>query len=212
MSVPRPHGRCLGDRVADLADGRLDPAAAERAYAHVAACGPCRVALEAQRQSSARLERSAPVEPSADLLGRLRGIAAAADPGDADLPASDPAAIPAQPAAGVRPRGAAGLRPAATLGSTRPATVSGSARRRRGRVVLGAAAGAAALAVAAVMGGTSASLSAPVRPTPSIAPVVDALTDAHATTADRMPFSGPRIVTAGFPAASSLEGSPSSTP
>lgn len=182
MTGPR-RGRCLGDRVADLADGRLDATATERAYAHLASCGRCRVELDAQRQVSADLGATAPLEPSADLLSRLRGIA---------VPA--PSVIPEQPPTGTHPRGGAGVRPSAVTGPSRPS----AGRRRRARVALASAAGAAAFALAAVLGSGSVASPGPALTSPSIAPVVDRLTDAHASTADRMPFSGPRVLYAGF--------------
>jgi hypothetical protein len=192
VKAPRP-GRCLGDRIADLADGRLGPAVAERAYAHVAVCTRCRAALEAQREVRSRLAQSADPADGAegDLMSRLRGIAA--------TPAST--AIPAQPTAGRTPAGAAGVRPGSGSGSasTRPA---GARRRHRTRIAIASAAGAAALVVVAAVGGGSSAVSGPARPAPSIAPVVDRLTDAHESSADQMPFSGPRIVTAAFSAPS----------
>ncbi len=173
--------RCLGPRIAELADGRLGPAEAERAFAHVAVCATCRGALAAQRAVISRLDTAPPAEPSADLLARLSGIAATPLP-----------PIPTQGGAGVRPAGAAGRRPTGSApGSTHP-------RPRRGRrVVIAGAAGAAALAVAVVVGGSSA-LTGAVVTRPAIAPVVDTLTDEHAVSADQMPFSGPRIVTVGY--------------
>jgi anti-sigma factor RsiW len=186
VSSSRP-GRCLGDRIVDLADGRLDPAAAERAYAHVAVCPRCRAALETQREVRARLAQTPPEPAQApdDLIARLRGI-----------PAVPPdATIPAQPAAGHGSAGRAGVRPGVRAVSTGPTPAR---RRHRTRIALASAAGAAALAVAAVVGGGSAAVSGPARTTPSIAPVVDRLTDAHESSTDQMPFSGPRIVTAAF--------------
>jgi len=178
--------RCLGPRIADLADGRLEPAEAEKALAHVAVCSTCHDALVAQRAVISRLDTVDPVDPPSDLLGRLRGIAE---------PSSDPLpAIPEQGGAGMRPGGAAGRGPSGTApGSTRP-----PARRHRGRIALAGAAGAAAMAVAIVVGGSSALTTAVVTPSPSIAPVVDTLTVEHVVSADQMPFSGPRIVTVGY--------------
>jgi hypothetical protein len=61
--------------------------------------------------------------------------------------------------------------------------------------VLASAAGAAALAVAAVVGaGSGATGGTVVRPA-SIAPVVDLLTYEHAASSEQLPLSGPRIVT-----------------
>ena len=175
--------RCLGPRIADLADGRMAPVEAEKAYAHVAVCATCRDALAAQLAVISRLDTVGPLEPSTDLFARLAGISAA-DP----LPA-----IPPQGGAGARPGGAAGRRPAGSgPGSLRPPS-----RGRRGRIVLASAAGAAALAVAVVVGGSSALTSAVVS-RPSVAPVVDTLTAEHVVSADQMPFAGPRIETVAF--------------
>ncbi len=177
--------RCLGPRIADLADGRLAPAEAERAFAHVAVCTTCHEALTAQRAVRSRLDTVGPVDPPSDLMGRLRGIA---DPRDAAVPP-----IPSQGGAGLRPGGAAGRRPAgAGDAPTRP-PVQG----RRRRIVAAGAAGAAALALAVVVGGSSA-LTGAVVTRPSIAPVVDTFAVEHAVSADQMPFSGPRIVTVGY--------------
>lgn len=177
--------RCLGPRIADLADGRLDAAESERAFAHVAVCGTCRAALAAQRAVISRLDTAPPAEPSADLLARLSGIAGP------DRPAGSH--IPPQGSAGARPGRTAGRRPSGSApGPTRPET-----RRRRGRIVIAGAAGAAAIAVAVAVGGSSA-LAGAVVTRPAIAPVVDVLTDEHAVSADQMPLSGPRIVTVSY--------------
>jgi len=172
--------RCLGPRIADLADGRMAPAEAEKAFAHVAVCATCRDALAAQRAVISRLDTVGQIEPSSDLFARLAGISST-DP-------SPVPAIPDQGGAGPRPGGAAGRRPAGSApGSVRPPS-----RGRSGRIVLASAAGAAALAVAVVVGGSSALTSAVVS-RPSVAPVVDTLTAEHVVSADQMPFAGPRI-------------------
>jgi len=177
--------RCLGPRIADLADGRMAPAEAEKAFAHIAVCATCRDALAAQRAVISRLDTVGLVEPSTDLFSRLTGIAAT-DP-------SPVPAIPAQGGAGLRPGGAAGRRPAGLApGATHPPTPG-----RRGRIVLASAAGAAALAVTVVVGGSSALTSAVVS-RPSVAPIVDILTDEHVASADQMPLAGPRIETVAY--------------
>ena len=183
----RSGGGCLGDRVADLADGRLPAAEAETAFAHVAVCDRCRVALDTARAASAALAEPAPA-PSEDLLARLLGIPAAEE---AAARPFVPPVVPAQ--AGTRPTGSAGVRPAAASSSSRPAT-----RRRRVRVAVGSAAGAAALAAAAVVGGAPAALGGPQAPASQFAPVVDALAGEHSASTQRMPFSGPLVITAAF--------------
>ena len=65
-------------RLAGLADGRLDPSAAERVLAHVVVCVPCRRELIAQRQVRAQASDRAPGPD------RRCGAAGPADPVAAD--------------------------------------------------------------------------------------------------------------------------------
>ena len=152
------------------------PADAETAFAHVAVCDRCRVALDAQRAVSRARGAAAP-PPSDAFMARLLGIPAPA--------ASRPR--PGAPAAG-RARAA---RPASGRPWSAPANRP-AARRRRVRVAVGSAAGAAALAVVAVVGGAPAAIGGSCAPTVAVAPVVDALADEHSASTQRMPFSGPR--------------------
>ncbi len=194
-------GRCLGDRVADLADGRMAPAEAERAYAHVASCSACRAALDAQRAASSALDAVPDPAPSADFLARLSAIPSA-EPVPAAEPALSAAAIPAQASgpAGVRPTGPAGVRPR-------------TSRRPRRRTVVATAAGAAALAVVAVVGGSSAGLgTVATPPRPSFGPVINTFAVEHAVSVDTMPLSGPRYETTSFGTAPSGSPSPSTAP
>jgi hypothetical protein len=188
--------RCLGARIADLADGRLPAAEAERAYAHVAVCPDCRAALEAQRAARRRLgsAEQPSVAPPSDLFDRLLGIAEGAP------------AIPVQGGAGVRPGGAAGAHPASARVRSR--------RVRRGRVVIAGAAGVVAVAAAVAVGVPNAVSGIVTSRPPSVAPVVDTFTDEHAVTADQVPFTGPRIVTVGYtiPDATTPGGSPTPEP
>ena len=188
----RPSG-CLGDRVADLADGRMSPADAETAYAHVAVCDRCRPALAVERGASAALSTPA-TGPSDDLMARLLGIPAA------EAAAARPFVPPVVPVqAGTRPSASACVRPAATAAPPRPVR-----RRRRVRVAVGSPAGAAALAVAAVVAGAPAAIGgASQAPASQFAPVVDALADEHSASTHRMPFSGPLVLTAAFDGRSS---------
>ena len=79
-----------------------------------------------------------------------------------------------------------------------------SRTRRRVRVAVGSAAGAAALAVAAVVVGAPAAIGgASQAPASQFAPVVDALADEHSASTQRMPFSGPLVITAAFDSRSS---------
>ena len=191
---------CLGDRVADLADGRMAPAEAEKAFAHVAVCDRCRVALDTQRAATAALREDVPGMPEG-LMGRLLAIPfAESEPDPVEAAA---ASIPAQAVAGsTRPSGAAGVRPAVPAASARPS----ASRRRRTRAAVGSAVGAVAVAVAFTVTGAPAAVSSPApAPAPSIAPVVDALTAEHSASTRRMPFAGPQVVTAAFAGVSSTQ-------
>lgn len=193
-------GRCLGDRVADLADGRMSPAEAERAFAHVAACPACRAALDAQRAATAALEAAPEPAPSLDFLSRLSAIA--------ESPAGAPEPATSEPAAVIPPQsGPACVRPTGPAG-TRPRT----SRRPRRRVVVATAAGAAVLAVAAAVGASSAGVGAVTPHRPSFGPVVDTFSVEHSVSVDTMPLSGPRYETAGFGTSPTEAPSPSTAP
>ncbi|NAZ88621.1 anti-sigma factor family protein, partial [Kineococcus indalonis] len=85
-----PH---LGARVTPLVDGRLAPDAALRADEHLRACCECAEAVEAERLVRARLRALPDLEPSGDLMARLRDIGGPSGP----LP---PRGGPARPSAG----------------------------------------------------------------------------------------------------------------
>jgi anti-sigma factor RsiW len=184
--------------VADLADGRLSPAETERAYAHVASCPACRVALEAQRTASTVLGSAAGIEPGTEFLSRLAGIPVQGAPAAA-------ADIPAQAPVGVRPARGSRVRPqAASPVSTGPA------RRRSRQVAVGAAA-SAAVALAAYVGVSTATAGAVLPPQPAIGRVVDTFAVEHAVSVDRMPLTGPQIQPVGYTGASG-SASPSPAP
>ena len=192
-------GRCLGARVADLADGRLSPAETERAYAHVAVCSACRVALEAQRTASTVLGSTAGTEPGADFLARLTAIPEQAAP-------RTPSVIPAQPAAGVRRAGTAHARPHGAY-----PLPSAPGHRRARQVAAGAAASAALVAAAYV--GVSSTAGVVTTPTPAIGRVVDTFAVEHAVSVDQMPLTGPQIQPADYTGTSaSASSSPSPAP
>jgi anti-sigma factor RsiW len=182
-------GRCLGARVADLADGRLSPAETERAYAHVATCPACAVALEAQRAASSSLGGTAIPAPSSDFLTRLGAIPAQESPLVEPTPVARPTSlIPSQAAAGARRT--APIRPRA--GASTAPVPTGPGRPRTRRVVVGAAA-SAALVVAAYVGVSGATTAAVTTPQPAIGRVVDTFAVEHAISVDRMPLTGPQI-------------------
>ena len=185
-------GRCLGARVADLADGRLSPSEADRAYAHVAGCSACAAALHAQRAISGGLRAvSGQAAPTDDLVARLMRIS--------EIPAPPvdgvEAAIPVQGASETRLVGRPMHRARTGSGTPTTASAPSSTQPRRRTIVVGAAAGVAAVAMAALLGG-SAALSAQVTvPTAPLAPVVDTLAAVHVTSTDRLPLTGPQFQT-----------------
>ncbi|WP_432491598.1 anti-sigma factor family protein [Kineococcus gypseus] len=166
-----PH---LGARVSPLVDGRLAPDAAVRAGEHLRACADCAEAVEAERLVRARLRALPDLEPSADLLVRLRDIGG---PGGPLPPRDRPMAVPARPAVGAAPPARADL--AHPPARTRPAPAPARRRRVHRRPVAAALAGTFSLlgvgiAGFLVLGGQQPQAPAPVaelRTTPSSAPV-----------------------------------------
>ncbi|MHB1488964.1 MAG: zf-HC2 domain-containing protein [Cellulomonas sp.] len=68
----------LGSLTSALVDGQLDPAAAERALAHAAACAPCAAELAAARAYQRVLSAIDDVAPAPDLTARLLALGAGA--------------------------------------------------------------------------------------------------------------------------------------
>ncbi|MGN8246819.1 zf-HC2 domain-containing protein [Cellulomonas soli] len=126
----------LGSRISALVDGQLDPAATERALAHVAGCRGCALELGQARAARRALAQAAEVAPAPDLTSRLLSLASQCPP---DVP-GDPFAAPSPRLIG--PLGSAAYTvPARGLRGD----VTGRSRARLGR---GALAGAGAVAAA----------------------------------------------------------------
>ncbi len=64
----------LGTQIAALVDGRLAPAAAERALGHVAGCADCAAEVAAQRATRTVLASAAQVPVAEDLAARLLAL------------------------------------------------------------------------------------------------------------------------------------------
>lgn len=67
----------LGSSVSALVDGQLDPHEAERAWAHVMTCPPCRRLVEREgwvKRQLAEIAGTEPVLPPPGLLGSLHGL------------------------------------------------------------------------------------------------------------------------------------------
>ncbi|GIG28618.1 zf-HC2 domain-containing protein [Cellulomonas marina] len=130
----------LGSRLSALVDGRLPPAALERALAHVADCPVCAAELRAARAAREALAQARDVEPAPDLTARLLGLACAP-------PADRSTALGRRSAEGPAPRDPIADR---VVGGRR---LPGHALRgevgrrgRPGRAVVGSLAGAGVLA------------------------------------------------------------------
>lgn len=85
----------LGSRISALVDGQLDPAATERALAHVATCPGCARELAAAREAHRALAAASDaVAPPEDLTARLLALSSQVPPvPPAARPAGDPFAV-----------------------------------------------------------------------------------------------------------------------
>ena len=81
MSLPESH--LAQEAIAALVDGELSGGAAGRAARHLAGCGQCRMAVAAQREAKAALQREVDLDVPGDLLSRLKAI-----PFTAEVPGS----------------------------------------------------------------------------------------------------------------------------
>jgi anti-sigma factor RsiW len=81
VSIPESH--LAQEAIAALVDGELSGGAAGRAARHVTGCAQCRMAVAAQREAKAALQRDVDVAVPGDLLSRLKAI-----PFTADVPGS----------------------------------------------------------------------------------------------------------------------------
>ncbi|GIG40381.1 hypothetical protein Cph01nite_21430 [Cellulomonas phragmiteti] len=128
----------LGSRISALVDGQLDPAATERALAHVATCTTCARELAAARAARQALAAAEPVAPPEDLTARLLSLSTQGVP---PVPASpvgrDPFAV-----------GAGAALPFAATHALRGDVV---ARRPPVRLVVGSMAGLGAVAAGLFM-------------------------------------------------------------
>jgi hypothetical protein len=77
MSIPESH--LAQEAIAALVDGELSGGAAGRAARHLGGCVQCRMAVAAQREAKAALQRDDDVAVPGDLLSRLKAIPFTAD-------------------------------------------------------------------------------------------------------------------------------------
>jgi anti-sigma factor RsiW len=81
VTIPESH--LAQEAIAALVDGELTVGPANRAARHLAGCGQCRMAVQAQREAKEALHESADVSVPGDLMSRLCAI-----PFTADVPGS----------------------------------------------------------------------------------------------------------------------------
>jgi anti-sigma factor RsiW len=81
VSLPESH--LAQEAIAALVDGELSGGAAGRAARHLAGCVQCRMAVAAQREAKAALQRDVDLDVPGDLLSRLKAI-----PFTAEVPGS----------------------------------------------------------------------------------------------------------------------------
>ena len=128
----------LGSRISALVDGQLDPAATERALAHVALCRGCARELADARAARRALAAAEPVQPTEDLTARLLSLSAQGAPPVA--PRCDPFAV--------------GDGTSLPVAATRALRGDVVARRSPVRLVVGSVAGLGAVAASLfVLGG-----------------------------------------------------------
>ena len=183
----------LGDLLSALVDGELSGAELDRASAHVAACGACRVEANALRRLKHELRALAEVRDSDEITSRLLAMTSEAGPeGPIDPAAPGGSAIPSPRGRGHgrRHRRPAGRRATGDLYSAVPS------RRRRGRYVLW---GTVSLVVVGIgtaafgMGGGSGSTG------PQITPQLEVFDIQHAITSGDVPFAEPADVSTRVP-------------
>jgi hypothetical protein len=145
VSIPESH--LAQEAIAALVDGELSGGAAGRAARHLAGCVQCRMAVGAQREAKAALQRDVDLAVPGDLLSRLKAI-----PFTADVPGSGDQDTLSAGADGLTVSGSSGswaipLAPADP--PARPADGGGGRWRRRGMTgaLAGIGLGVAVLAV-----------------------------------------------------------------
>ena len=184
----------LGDLLSALVDGELSGTELDRANAHVAACGACRVEAHALRRLKHQLRALAEVSDCDDITRRLLSMC-----GTDGQPGQDGQAAPV-PARQLgrqrnrRRRVAAGRRAMGDPYSAQPSRRL--IRRRRGRYVLWSTVSLVVVGIGTAafgMGGNTGSTG------PQITPQLEVFDIQHAITSGDVPFDDPADVSARVP-------------
>lgn len=178
----------LGELLSALVDGELSGAQLDRANAHLATCGACRVEASALRRLKHQLRALAEVSDSGEIADRLLALTDQPDPA-----AQAPLRHPGRPPGGGRRRGrfhAAPQRDAAAPHCAVPRRKR--AGRRRGRYVLWSTVSLVVVGIGAAafgMGGGGT-------PEPKVVPQLEVFNLQQAISSGDVPFADP----AGTPA------------
>lgn len=178
----------LGDLLSALVDGELSGAELDRANAHVAACGACRVEANALRRLKQELRSlAAEVSEPDDITTRLLAMTSEAD---RDAP------VPVRYLDRGRPRAARTLTVAdfAVAQPPRRRLI----RRRRGRYLLWSTVSAVVVGIGTAafgMGGGSGGST----PGPQITPQLEVFDVQHAIFSGDVPFADPAVVSTRVP-------------
>jgi anti-sigma factor RsiW len=184
----------LGELLSALVDGELSGAELDRANAHVAACGACRVEANALRRLKHELRALAEVNDSNDITRRLLAMSSQdGQPGLAWPAASMPARQLGHGRGPRRRARATGERSMADPYSALPPRRL--AGRRRGRYVLWSTLTLVVVGVGTAfgLGGSSGSTG------PQITPQLEVYDVQHAITSGDVPFNDPTDVPARVP-------------
>ena len=184
----------LGDLLSALVDGELSGAELDRANAHVAACGACRVEANALRRLKHELRSLAEVHDSADITRRLLALGGQDGQPDPGGPAAPVRARRLGRESGPRRR----VRAAAERSMADPSPALPSGRltsRRRGRYVLWST-----LSLVVGIGTAAFGMGGSASPTgPQITPQLEVFDIQHAITSGDVPFADPADVSARVP-------------
>jgi anti-sigma factor RsiW len=180
----------LGDELSALVDGELGGAELDRANAHLAACGACRVEANALRRLKHELHALAEVHDSDEITSRLLAMISQAGPAD-----------PVSARRLGRARGKRGKRgrsyrrgmadPYAPLLAGRPIG------RRRGRYVLWSAVSLVVVGIGTAAFGMGGGAPSPAGP--RITPQLEVFDIQHAITSGGVPFAGSADLSARVP-------------
>ncbi len=192
----------LGDLLSALVDGELSGAELDRANAHLAACGACRVEARALRRLKHELRalaEPAGVTDTDQITGRLLAMAAKAAE-DAQVPRQRKGGDPGDPCdpGDLRGRRARRLRAMGRRAGTRPYAVTARGRRaaprRRGRYVLWTT-----ISLVVVGIGTAFGMGGGGSTGPRVTPQLEVFDAQHAVTSGDVPFADPAKLSARVP-------------